>query len=189
MTEPRTLDEAAEQINILANALGQPPQAKACVQSMVNSLMRTATQKRPQLSNVRPRVLLLAGLVPQPGALGPGMLHGAMLEAVGATNALPKDAPDWLPLDLEAVAKIDPDVILLLNPDRIGQEAETALQAELDAAFKNLPPRVGPPRRLRLVSDPLAMIPSTNLPKLAQAMAEAIHQESGAPGNAGLQAR
>lgn len=192
MTEPRTMDEATAQIERLADALGRPQKALASLQTMRDDFKRTLEEAghRP---GARPRVLLLAGLSPQPGALGPGMLHGALLDAVGAINALPPNAPDWLPLDLEAVAQINPDVILLLNPDRTDKEAQLALQAELEAAFRNLPKRAGAPRRLRLVSDPLAMIPSTNLPQLAKAMADAIGNERQAPrdppGNAGLQAR
>lgn len=184
MTEPRTLDEALEQTGLLVQALGDPPKAKKALTDMSTRLLLMSLEAHRNTGPPPPpppRVLLLAGLSPQPGALGPGMLHGALLETLGAQNALPANAPDWLPLDLEAVAKLDPDVILLLNPDRTGKEEQAALQAELDAAFRTLPPRSGPPRRLRLVSDPLAMIPSTNLPKLAQEMTQAIHTPTPQP--------
>lgn len=184
MTEPRTVEEALDQMGLLAQALGNPPKSRKVLTDMSVGILEMVlnTHRNTGSPPLPPsRVLLLAGLTPQPGALGPGMLHGSLLNLVAGENVLPNDAPDWLPLDAEAVVKLAPDAIVLLNPDRLGQEQEAALQAELEKAFGHLPIPAAQNHRLRLISDPLCMIPSTNLPKLAKEMIEAVHGKTGTP--------
>ena len=150
----------------VGRVLGRPEKAAAMRQRMVDTLetLRQVTAHRP-----RPRVLLVIGTNPLM-ASGPGTVHDELLQYVGAENAA-KDAAVTAPtFDRETLLNLDPQVVLVLSPG-------------VDGGARRLPELAGLPiaavrdDRIVTLSDPLVMLPSTSLPRIAADMARAIHPD------------
>ncbi len=169
LSSPRTVAEALAQLEDVGVAVGQPQAGRRLRLHTQASLTRVLQMARTRLD--APRVLLLVSVTPEPSALGPNMLHGQLLTAMGCRNALPADAPDWLPLDREALIALNPDAVVLLTTET-GTAKVARANADLQRLFANLPATAN--RRLRVVADALAMLPSSNLPALVEKLTQAL---------------
>lgn len=130
------------------------------------------------------RVLLLAQ-GETPSALGPGSFHHQILVSLGGTPALETGQP-WMDLDAEDILRVAPDVIVLFAPRDMNDEAErwptpttTDEQAWQDlaarlGAFADLPIPAIENRRVLLIDDPLGLLPSPALAKIADQIAEQL---------------
>lgn len=113
------------------------------------------------------RTLLLAGVDP-PGALGPGSFHAQMIERMGLTNALDSGGM-WQELDLEDIAELAPDSILIFDP----READSGIGEPVPLSWGEIEAALGPiaslpipavrSRRVGVITHPQALLPSSTL--------------------------
>lgn len=108
------------------------------------------------------RVLMLAATQP-PRALGPGSYHHQILVSLGAEPAI-TDGASWKELDAEDVLRLAPDAIILIQAATFGAETTEPNWDDLLAQLGrvgdlDIPAIRG--RRVVLIDDPLALIPST----------------------------
>ncbi|MCC7388383.1 MAG: hypothetical protein IT431_06405 [Phycisphaerales bacterium] len=109
------------------------------------------------------RVLLLMGVSPIT-ALGPGSAHHELLERAGGVPALTEGSP-YMTLHAEDVLRLAPDAIVLIRTGNAEAHADP-LDA-LGPAIRGLDIPAVADRRVALLDDPLALIPSTRLGALA----------------------
>ncbi len=117
------------------------------------------------------RTLLLAGTDPA-GALGPGSFHAQLIERLGVTNALGSGGM-WQELDLEDIAELAPDSILIFDPREAGDgigAPEALAWGEIEAALgpiASLPIPAVQSRRVGVITHPQALLPSSTLGQVA----------------------
>lgn len=122
------------------------------------------------------RVLLLHSASP-PAALGPGSYHHQLLERLGATPAL-ADGSRFMALHAEDVLRIAPDAIVLIQPRAPGATApnttpdSTALLGPL--ANLRIPALAASPPRVARLDDTDALIPGTNIVRLAARLTDIL---------------
>lgn len=119
------------------------------------------------------RVLLLMSTSPIT-ALGPGSAHHELLMRAGGVPAIEEGSP-YMPLHAEDVLRLAPDAIVLIQPgsasgpDTIGMEHDLGPILNLDIpAIKH--------ERFALVSEPLGLLPSTRLEKVAVWMGRTLEE-------------
>jgi len=134
------------------------------------------------------RILLLHAASP-PAALGPGSFHHELLERMGLTPAIADGSP-YMRLDAEDVLELAPDAIVLIpntSPEESGDAGaitelpDNGSWQELDrelGALADLPIPAIERRRVAIVRHPHALIPSTSLAEVAQALAIAARSWS-----------
>lgn len=104
---------------------------------------------------------------------GPGSVNHQLLKYVSARNAA-GDAPiPAISLNREALLAKQPEAIVLLDP---GSPPLTEGDGRL-ASFRGLSIPAVQRDRIALLNDPLILLPSTNLPQTAEALAKAIHPD------------
>lgn len=176
---PETIDDV---LAILAGPLeGQQPvgafisraeQAKQLAESIRKQFAAIAqgVEGRP-----RPRVLMLFGTEPMMAA-GKGIVLDELLHIAGGENAAAASSLTVPVYDRESLRDLAPEVILLLIPgarplaENIQDDPRLADLADLAIpAVRN--------RRVVLLNDPLVLLPSTQMPRIAAAMAKAIHPD------------
>jgi len=128
------------------------------------------------------RVLMIAAVEP-PGVLGPGSFHHEMLVRIGGTPAVTAGGP-WQELDAEDVLRLAPDAIVIIATDgatdagpsgdaRFVEPAPPrwgAIEARL-GALAGLPIPAVRDRRVALIDDRLALLPSSSLAGVADELA------------------
>ena len=154
----------------LGTVLGVVPRAEALSLRMrlqFEALVR-ATAEAPQ-----PRVLLAFSVSPTVMASGRGTMLDAMLAQVGARNAIAGATTTAPTFDREKLLSNNPDVVVLLLPR--SPPLQSLAQDSRLAVFRGL--NIGAVRdeRIHLISDPLVLLPGSNVPRVAAAMAAAIH--------------
>ncbi|MEQ8770167.1 MAG: hypothetical protein RIB60_06630 [Phycisphaerales bacterium] len=137
------------------------------------------------------RVLMIAAVEP-PGVLGPGSFHHELLVRVGGTPAVTQGGP-WQELDAEDVLRLAPDAIVIFATDgapdagpsgdaRFVDPAPPAwgeVEARL-GALAGLPIPAVRDRRVALIDDRLALLPSSSLAGVANELAERLEAWSSA---------
>lgn len=95
-------------------------------------------------------------------AFGRGTYLDDVLQALGASNAV--SAQGWVQLSLEDVARIDPEIIVLIPgvTNRAKDDALSSLQA--------LPVRAGETKRVAALRHPDALLPSSAIAEVAEAL-------------------
>ncbi len=162
-----TAADVAEVLADVGAVLGRPDEADALRDRMINDLKAVAD--RTEGLN-KPRVLMVFALSPVM-ASGGGTVLDAMLTRAGGVNAAAASATTAPTYDREALIALQPDVILLLKPgDPPLREHDERL-----AGFDGLPIPAVEHGRIVLLNDPLVLLPSTNLPRVAEQMRQAIH--------------
>ena len=117
-----------------------------------------------------------------PAALGPGSYHHDLLLRIGGQTATEQGKP-FMPLDAEDVARLSPDVIIIVRPRPAAAPASPAptvddLLASLGAVARLDTPAVRN-RRIAVIDDPMALIPGTNLATVADTMREILGRWAG----------
>ncbi|MBK7406179.1 MAG: hypothetical protein IPJ41_16635 [Phycisphaerales bacterium] len=121
------------------------------------------------------RVLLLMGTSPI-AALGPGSAHHELLLRVGGRPALETGSP-YMTLIAEDVLRLAPDAIILIQSGDAGTlrpESDAEVGALMGATLARLDIPAVRTRRLAVVRDPLALLPSTALAEIADRLEGAI---------------
>ncbi len=128
------------------------------------------------------RVLMIAAVEP-PGVLGPGSFHHELLVQIGGRPAVAEGGP-WQELDAEDVLRLAPDAIVIFatddandggpsGDDRFVEPAPPAwdeIEARL-GALAGLPIPAVRDRRVALIDDRLALLPSSTLAGIADELA------------------
>ena len=153
------LDTQVSRLHELFERPGEPPSVSRALREM-----RDETRE-PAFDGT---ILLLASIDP-PAAVGPGSFHHDLLLELGLTPAIDAAHPlagPWIELDAEDVRRLSPDGIIFLLPG-------TPTVPELGVLG-----RLGLPAleagRAGVVSDPLALLPSTALGDVARRMAAIV---------------
>jgi len=116
------------------------------------------------------RVLLLLSASP-PAALGPGSYHHEILALLGGVPALVQGQP-YVTLNAEDVLRLAPDGIVLIAPrspgaSDTGEPTWDEIAARL-GRLAELPIPAVERRRVAVIDDPLALIPSTSAVAFAE---------------------
>lgn len=125
------------------------------------------------------RVLLLMGTAPI-AALGPGSAHHELLLRAGGVPAIAEGSP-YMPLHAEDVLRLAPDAIILIQPRGSAEPGETAtaLRAVPPSQLGRIAsldiPAVAHQRVIR-IDHPQALLPSTRLVEIAEAMRAALRR-------------
>ncbi len=109
------------------------------------------------------RPLLLIGTDP-PAALGPGSVHFAMLERMGALP-VPSEGGAFQQLSLEDVIALDPTSIVLFSPDAPLDDV-----ASLIGALSRLDIDAVRDRRIVIGRDTMGLVPTTSLVRTADTL-------------------
>ena len=170
--DDQTLDGGQPQKPIsLGVVLRAAQRAKEVSDRMLTAL---ASLSELQADVHKPSVLMVIGTNPIM-ACGPGTVHDQLLRMVGGSNAA-ADAKVGAPTyDRESLLGMQPEVILMLFP-----MAEPLLAIDEDprlASFRRLPLKAVRDRQIVLINDPLVLLPSSSLVRIAVAMAKAIHPD------------
>jgi len=159
------------QNNDLGDHLGVPQHAAELRRRMtgrLDAVRRTTADKQP------PRVLMCIGLSPVM-ASGSGTVHDQLLKVVHATNAA-ADAVGTAPtFDREMLITLKPDLILLLQP---GAPPLSGPDDHRLDDFRGLPIPAVRNNRIHVINEPHCMLPSTNLPALAERFAQVVHGQA-----------
>lgn len=164
------VDETRQNLGTL---LGVQDRAKALARRMQSQL--ALLSDLTAASSQRPRVLLVFSVEPNVMASGPDTLLDSLLGHVGGVNAAGGATSTAPTFDREKLLATDPDVVLLLLPDTpplkgIDEDSRLASFRGLDIAAV----RAG---RIHLINDSFALLPSSTVPRIATAMAKAIHPQ------------
>ncbi len=166
--QPNDMGEAPA----LSAALGQDDTGQRLWLKMREQLLGIQTLTRPR---TRPFVLMVFGLSPIIASGPKTVLHDLLETYVGGTNAARDSAMGAPTFDREKLLKLRPQVILLLLPN-----APPLSDLDNDprlAALADMPIAAVQNGRVVLINDPLALLPSSSLPRLAAAMAAAVHPQ------------
>ena len=157
----------------LGSLLGVSDRAEALAARMLSQFeaLRNATST----ANRIPTVLLVFSVEPTVMASGPGTVLNSMLPYAGGVNAA-GDATSTAPtFDREKLLAANPDVVLLLMPGAPKLEAMD-VDSRL-AVFRGLDIAAVRNGRIHMVNDPLTLLPGSTTPRIAKAMAKAIHPD------------
>lgn len=148
----------------LLNMSRRAAQLRQRTEQQLEAVRELTAQREPA------KVLLVINTNPVT-ASGPETVNHELLEYVGATNVA-GDAKVMAPTyDREALIALSPEVILLLQP----KAAPLTEGDDRLSGFADLPIPAVEHNRIHLLNDPRVLLPSTNLPQVARAMARAIH--------------
>ncbi len=156
----------------VGSVLERPEQAKAL---RARTLAQLEALQKLTADQVRPRVLLVLGVGPVM-ACGPGTVFNDLLvDYVGGVNAAEEASITAPVYDREKLLLLQPEVILLLEPNAppLGDLATDDRLRE----FRGLDLPAVQAGRIALLNDPLVYLPTTTLPRVAAAMARAIHPQ------------
>ena len=168
----------------VGEAIGLPGRAAALRADVERRLAALSDRAAALAGGEPPRVLLLFGLQPY-HAVGPGAVHDELIALAGGVNAAGNAAVSAPTLSLEAIVTAGPDVVIAMLPDAPAQEPDDPRLAGLRAL--PIPASRASDARLFIVTDPLVLLPSTNLPDTLARLIALIHgTDAGAPDAAAL---
>lgn len=128
------------------------------------------------------RVLVLAGIEP-PGAMGPGSFHAQLIERLGLTPAIVEGGM-WQELDYEDVIELAPDSILVFAPEPASIDPNALIGEPMPMDWEQIMARLGglgalpipaiEHHRVAIITDPLGLLPSSSLARVADEVREAV---------------
>ena len=128
------------------------------------------------------RVLVLAGIEP-PGAMGPGSFHAQLIERLGLTPAI-VDGGMWQELDFEDLIELAPDSILVFAPEPASTDPNALIGEPTTMSWEEIVDRLGgmgdlplpaiEHHRVAIITDPLGLLPSSSLARVADEVREAV---------------
>lgn len=158
---------AAEPVGRLIGKAEEAQALRDKIESQLAALRQLTTGRQ------RPATLVAFGLEPVVMASGPGTVNDELLAIAGGRNAAAEMAVTAPTFNREALLALEPQVILLLIPDAPPlREDDPRL-----GVLRGLPIPAVREGRVHLLNDPLILLPSTNLARIAAAMAKAIHPD------------
>jgi iron complex transport system substrate-binding protein len=159
----------------VGGALGVRDRARKLVVEIRARLNRLADLHRGRTVE---DVLLLVGLNPIT-AVGRDTFLDELLAIAGGKNALPAGGERYPVIDLERVATLRPQVVVLVSPAQPAQSGEEKSGAAQAAALlKDTGAPAVAAGRVYGLEDPLALLPSTSMPRVAGRLARILHPES-----------
>ena len=168
--DPESVDEPAD-LPGLGTVLGYPEVARQVRRRMLEQLSGI---EQITAGHTRPRVLMV--LVTHPVmASGPGTTHHQLLTIAGAVNAAAQSRVGAPTYDREGLLLLQPELILILSPR--GLPLESIDTDPRLAVFRGLNIPAVRNNRIVLLNDPLVLLPSSSIPRIAAAMARAIHPD------------
>lgn len=165
----------------VGDALGatiEAPRQRMRVQHQLAQLQE-ATKGAPPV-----RVLMIVGGPPLTAA-GKDTFLDEMLTYAGGRNAVDQEVTGYPPLDKESVLTMRPDVVLVMSPRSVGMiqgseptESPTPQAASgLTQWFDGMDIPAVTEQRLYVIDDPLALLPSTSMTRIAAQMAKRLHPD------------
>lgn len=172
---PHTIADVADIVyqqgseHTLGAVLQAETRAQRLRQDMLAKLdaIRAATAELP-----RRRTLVVIGSQPLM-ASGPGTVNHELIAIAGGSNAAAEATVRAPVYDNESLLALAPEVIVLMMPGS-GPLSENDQRL---GAWASLPIPANEQGRVTLINDPLAVLPSTSLPRIAAELAKAIHPE------------
>jgi iron complex transport system substrate-binding protein len=169
----RTLADVFTAIRIVGELTARPQTAEQLCGDIEHQLASVAQRYAPATPR---RVLLLTGTLADPPAppfvAGPGSLYDDLLRRAGHENAADQGVRAYAPLSLEAIVRIDPEVIIEL--DAAGQ-ARPAGDADAVSAWTRLGPlRAVTTRRIHVLAGQQHFIPGPRVAQTFEAMCRKI---------------
>lgn len=122
------------------------------------------------------RVLILVGLNPMT-AVGPGTFLSELLRVAGGKNVLEGEKRLYPVLDRERILTLDPEVVICVRSTKGPMGEETK---KLEAVFESFDITAVKSSRVYEIADPVALLPSSSMPRVAAKIAKTIHPDSGA---------
>jgi ABC-type Fe3+-hydroxamate transport system substrate-binding protein len=122
-----------------------------------------------------PNVLMLIGTDPLTASAGGEVLHDVLTRYLNARNAAEGMSGGAPVLDREKLLSLKPDVILLLSPK--APELKSVEEDDRLGALRGLDVPAVKNERVVLINDPAVLLPSSTLPRVAEAMAKAIYPD------------
>ncbi|MCE9590815.1 MAG: ABC transporter substrate-binding protein [Planctomycetes bacterium] len=157
----------------LSAVLGIPQ--RASIKVKLDMLRRLADIEHAIAGEAKPNVLIAIGVKPVM-ASGPGTVHDEVLTSfAGGTNAAGEAKVGAPTYDRESLIALAPDVVLLVMPG--APALKPIAEDERLVDFRGLKIPAVTNNRIVLINDPLALLPSTSLPRVTAAMAKAAHPD------------
>jgi len=188
-----TVDDALDALAGAEVATGSATPGVGATLGLDDAARRLATATRGALERLRTlgdgnpvdRVLVLVGIQPIT-AVGPGTFLDEIVTIAGGRNVLPRGATRYPVLDLERVVTLAPRVILIVH-STTGQMLDASTPPARIFAGLGIPAVES--GRVHAVFDEVALLPSTSMPRVAGAIARALHPERAAAVDAALAPR
>jgi len=158
-----TIADVREAIGAIGEVVGRGEEARALQRELDEGLEEV---RRSVEGRGKPPVLFIytrsAGVVANVGAAGPGTFIDEMIAIAGGRNVLADADEPYVQLDLERVARLEPEVIIDNLPTEDDPGAVWAQVSIVDA-------------RIRFVRDNRMLVPGPRLPAAAARLADMIH--------------
>jgi ABC-type Fe3+-hydroxamate transport system substrate-binding protein len=151
-------------------AVGRPQRAAELAEQITGQLNAIADLTA---TTEPPRTLILIGLSPL-SAAGHDTFLGQMLRIAGGANALDPTTTAYPQFDRERLLSLAPEAIIILT-DISG--ATPSPQQALPPILRNLNIPAVSQNRVDQLNDPLAMLPSTSVPRVTAQIARLLHPE------------
>ncbi|QNN21110.1 ABC transporter substrate-binding protein [Planctomycetales bacterium ZRK34] len=161
----------------VGSLIDQPDKARALRDRIEHQLDQLTALTH---SDAPPRVLMVVGLSPLT-CVGHGTFLDRLLTSAGGVNALDQTAGAWPAVDRERLLNLAPDIIIRFDPSRGSAAVATHESAAPEPL--NLPDGLDAP--IVVIDDPLALLPSTTMMRIARQLAAAIHPDLPLPAGEG----
>lgn len=112
VNDAQSFDEIYTSIEMVGKVTGQNEEAKEMIADMKSKLSNLKEKAKTISEKDRKSVFIEVGSEPEIYTTGTNSFMSEMLEVINADNAVTEQG-DWIPLNEEAIVKLNPDVILI----------------------------------------------------------------------------